>query len=80
MPSALGSIAAASSSRGDLDQAQVGPIGVLAHEFGIDRDEVVGGQAGDEGGEGGGGGDQRMNFHVEAAHSRALRALTKRCE
>jgi hypothetical protein len=25
---------------GDLEQAQVRPIGVLAHELGVDRDEV----------------------------------------
>ena len=35
---------------GDLDQAQIGPIGVFAHELGVDRDEVVGAHAGDEGG------------------------------
>ena len=40
IPSAFGSIAAASSLIGDLEQAQVGPIGVLAHELGVDRDEV----------------------------------------
>src|SRR3546814_4835217 len=26
---------------GDLDQAQFGPEGVFAHEFGIDRDEIA---------------------------------------
>jgi hypothetical protein len=71
----LGSIAAASSGRRDLDQAQVGPIGILAHELGIDRDEVVGGHSGDEGGEIGLG-DQRVNFHVGGAIA-ALARLDK---
>ena len=30
---------------GDLHQAQVRPIGVLAHEFGVDRDEIGAGKA-----------------------------------
>src|SRR3546814_16974510 len=29
----------------DLDKAQIGPIGVLAHEFGVDRDEWGFGEA-----------------------------------
>ena len=42
---------------GDLDQAQLGPIGVLAHELGVDRDERRLGEAVDQRGECGGVGD-----------------------
>ena len=51
----------------DLEQAQVGPISVLAHELGIDRDEVGGGQAGDQGVELVLLGDQSVDFHVGRA-------------
>ena len=51
----------------DLKQAKVRPIGVFAHEFGVDRDEVVGAHAGDEGGKLFGGGDQRVNLHLRRA-------------
>ncbi len=47
----------------DLDQAQVRPIGVLAHELGVHGDEGVGGEAVDESLEVVGLGNQRMNMH-----------------
>jgi hypothetical protein len=43
---------------GDLDQAQVRPIAVLAHELGIDRDERLAGETAAQVGERVGGGDQ----------------------
>ncbi len=61
---------------GDLDQAQFGPIAVLAHEFGVDRDEIGGGQAGAQLGEAFRVLDQRMNLH--RAPITRPRALTKR--
>ena len=48
MPSAFGSIAAASSRACDLDQAEVRPVGVLAHELGVHGDEGLVGEAVDE--------------------------------
>ena len=42
---------------GDLDQAEIGPEGLLAHEFGIDRDIGFAGEFLDERLEGGSGGD-----------------------
>ena len=44
-----------------LDDAELGPVGPLPHEFGIDGDEGFGAQPLAQGGEGGGGGDQRRN-------------------
>ena len=72
--SALGSIAAASSAAGDLDQAQVRPIGVLAHELGVHGDEGLLGEALDEGDEIVGLGDQWMNIHEFAAGHSGLSA------
>ena len=63
MPSALGSTAAASSVVADLDQAQIGPEGVLAHELGIDRDEIGAGKPVAERLERFGVGDQGVNLH-----------------
>jgi len=48
---------------GDLDQAQVRPIGVLAHKFRIDRDEIGPGEPGAKLGQGRAVGNQRMNLH-----------------
>ena len=47
----------------DLDQAQVGPIGILAHELGVHGDEWMFGEAVDEGLEVVRLGNQRMNMH-----------------
>src|SRR3546814_3862489 len=49
---------------GDLDQAQFGPEGVFAHEFGIDRDEIAVLDEVAEFGERGAGLDKRMNLHA----------------
>ena len=46
-----------------LDQAQVRPIGILAHELGVHGDEGVLGETLDEFGEVAGLGDQRVDFH-----------------
>ena len=51
MPGASGSIAAASSGPGDLHQAELRPVGLVAHELGVDGDEVGVGLALAEGGE-----------------------------
>ena len=47
----------------DLDQAQVGPIGVLAHELGVHGDERLLGEPVDQGLEVVRTGDQRMDMH-----------------
>ena len=49
----------------DLYQAQLGPIGVLAHELGINRDKVGLGQTRAQPREGIGVGNQWVNLHVE---------------
>ena len=48
---------------GDLDQAQFGPKGIFAHEFGVDADEFGLGEPGAQFGQRLGGGDQRMDMH-----------------
>ena len=48
---------------GDLDQAEFRPKGVFAHEFGVNADEIGGGEALAEVGEGFGSGNQRVNYH-----------------
>ena len=48
MPGASGSMAAALVGPGDLHEAQDRPIGLVAHELGVDRDEIGLGQAGAE--------------------------------
>ena len=55
--------------RGDLEEAELRPIAVLAHELGIDGDEVVGGEALDQCGKARTVGDQGMNVHVVAGLS-----------
>ena len=47
----------------DLDQAEVGPIGVFAHELGVHGDERLLRKAVDEGFELGGLGNQGMDLH-----------------
>jgi len=49
--------------RCDLDQAQVGPIGILAHELGVHGDEWLLRQAIDESFESVGLGNQWVNSH-----------------
>ena len=61
----------------DLDQAQIGPIGVLAHELGVDRDEVGSGEPFAELFQGLGIGNERMDTHFAALIAGPLR-LTKR--
>ena len=61
---------------GDLEQAQVRPIGVLAHELGVDRDEVRPGEPFAELFEGLGVGDEGMDVHL-AALIAAASALDK---
>ena len=57
----------------DLDQAEVGPIGVLAHELGVHGDEGLLGEAVDEGLEVVRLGNQGMDTHEFCgAYSRAL--------
>jgi hypothetical protein len=51
------------STIGDLDQAQFGPIGVLAHEFGVNAHEVCLGEPGTEVRKRCGRRNQRMYFH-----------------
>ena len=48
---------------GDLDEAQFRPIGVLAHELGVDADEIGVGKPRADVGEGLGGGDQLVYLH-----------------
>ena len=60
---------------GDLHQAQFGPIGVFAHEFGVDRDKFGLGETFAEFGKGFGGVDQRVNFHVIFSHCGRSAAL-----
>ena len=48
----------------DLDQAEVRPIGVFAHELRVDSDERVRGHPLDQLGEVVGFGDERVNLHV----------------
>src|SRR3546814_7809246 len=55
--------------RGDLDQAQVGPIGVLAHEFRVDGNEIDRRKAGTELFKGSGVDDQRVKVHCGAIRS-----------
>ena len=62
---------------GDLDQAQLRPIGVLAHELGVDRDEVRPGEPFAELFEGLGIADQGMDTHRAALIARPPRK-TKR--
>ena len=64
-PGASGSMRGGLVRAGDLDQAELRPIGLVAHEFGVDRDEVGLGLAAAEGGEGVAGVDQR---HCRAIH------------
>ena len=45
----------------DLDQAEVGPVGILAHELGVHGDEWMAGDAVDEGLQVVGFGNQWMN-------------------
>ena len=49
---------------GDLDQAEFRPEGVLAHELGVDADEIGLRHSGAEIGEGGTVGDQGMDMHL----------------
>ena len=51
---------------GHLEQADVRPVGILAHELGIDRDEVGSGEAFTEFFEGLGVGDQSVDMHLAA--------------
>jgi hypothetical protein len=60
----------------DLDQAEVGPIGVLAHELGVDGDEVGLGKPFAQGLKRFGIGDQRMDVHCPRAIA-AASALDK---
>ncbi len=48
---------------GDLDQAELGPIAVFAHELGVDADVRLVGEARTEIGEGGAVLDQAMDMH-----------------
>ena len=59
---------------GDLHEAQVGPIGILAHEFGIDGYPWRAGKAFAELGEGFTVGNQRMNLHKSVVHIMGRRA------
>ena len=50
----------------NLDEAEVRPIGILAHELSVHGDEGLLGKALDEGNQVFGPGDQWMNLHVSA--------------
>ena len=62
----------------DLDQAEVRPIGILAHELGVHGDEGLLGEALDEGDQVFGLGDQGMDLHVSAAAIAACPRVDKR--
>ena len=56
----------------DLDQAELGVVGAVAHELGVDRDEALGAHPAAEGGQGFVVGDQR---HGGGSHLRASASL-----
>ena len=58
---------------GDLDQAQVGPVAVLAHELGVDCDERSLRKALNQRCKRGAVGDQWVNLHVRCALAGAAR-------
>ena len=58
--------------RGRLDQAELGPVGGLAHELGVDGDEGLAGQPLAEGRELGGGGDRRHRLAIARREAASL--------
>ena len=65
--SAFGSMRRGLVGARDLDEAEVRPIGILAHELGVHGDKGLLGKALNEGNQVFGPGDQWMNSHVSAA-------------
>ena len=78
MPSASGSITASIRRRGGLDQAQLRPVGGLAHELGVDGDEGLALQPRAEGREFGGGGDRRHRLAIAPRAARVCKTCAPR--
>src|SRR3546814_13064058 len=64
--------------RGDLDQAQVGPIGVLAHELRVDGNEIDRRKEGTKLLKGSGVADQRVKVHCGAINPSVPRSGGRR--